>query len=349
MGNDKKAPHDLTIGEWYVRLARDEEPSDADIKAFSEWLKRDGNRADADLLETLLPHVDMSPDVAALLTNDDDPSGVTSPTAFERLRGLINSGRGLAVVTASVAFVIATVAVSVFMYRSDPMASVASYQTALGQRQTISLMDGTSVTLNSTTSLNVNFTAAKRSVELSEGQIFVDVAHDADRPFVVHTADSATVTALGTAFEVYALSDREVSVALLHGSVKVETPSGVDTGNAGQQGQSIQLSAGEKVVIVDRALKPVSKIDVSAHLLWRDGRIRFNDSSINDAVREMNRHSLTKIEILNPEIGKKRFTAGAFTLGDQENFVETLSLLVPMSVTASPNAIAIDRIQDAQE
>jgi transmembrane sensor len=96
-------------------------------------------------------------------------------------------------------------------------------QTTFGNRKSVVLPDGTTVTLNGSSSLKIanDYNSNDRHVLLT-GEAFFEVTKDKTRPFVVLTNKTAT-TALGTSFKVssYATS-KTASVMLATGKVKVE-------------------------------------------------------------------------------------------------------------------------------
>ena len=98
--------------------------------------------------------------------------------------------------------------------------TVSVYQTAVGERTTVVLSDGSKVTLNTRSKLVVGYTPGRRDVSLVSGQALFEVAKNANRPFVV-TAGSRKVTAVGTAFDVK-VDSRTVDVTLIEGKVRVD-------------------------------------------------------------------------------------------------------------------------------
>ena len=97
-----------------------------------------------------------------------------------------------------------------------------TFSTSPGQTTTITLPDGSKVTLDADTVVRAHETRARRSLDLIKGRAFFRVAKDPSRPFVVAARDK-TVTAVGTAFDV-ALQPNGVRVTLLEGKVKVDAP-----------------------------------------------------------------------------------------------------------------------------
>ena len=61
---------------------------------------------------------------------------------------------------------------------------------------TVTLADGTRVTLDGATRLEVRLGARRRQVELVRGEAFFDVAHDAARPFLGHEMLRQLIAAL---------------------------------------------------------------------------------------------------------------------------------------------------------
>ena len=100
-----------------------------------------------------------------------------------------------------------------------PLATQA-FSTAVGQQATVTLPDGSIVTLNTDTRVRTVADPDKRMVYLDKGQAFFRVAKDPRHPFVV-TAGGRTVTALGTAFEVR-VDEGAFKVVLVEGRVRVE-------------------------------------------------------------------------------------------------------------------------------
>src|ERR1043166_4827971 len=123
-------------------------------------------------------------------------------------------------------------------------AAMREVATAAGQRATIHLADGSTVTLGVKSRLRfaADRDAHTRDVHL-EGEAHFAVTHDSTRPFVVH-ADGARAVDLGTAFVVRAYStERQVRVVVTAGQVSLgSAPPGAPPGmvlEAGQLGRSL--------------------------------------------------------------------------------------------------------------
>lgn len=94
--------------------------------------------------------------------------------------------------------------------------------TKKGAKSIITLPDGTSVTLNSESTLRypAAFTGQTREVTLT-GEAFFDVTKDHEHPFIIHT-DKMNVKVLGTAFDVKSYPNDAVSeTTLIRGAIEV--------------------------------------------------------------------------------------------------------------------------------
>ena len=94
-----------------------------------------------------------------------------------------------------------------------------AYVTQKGERQVITLRDGTTVTMNSTTNLQARISLLQRKITLEAGEAIFDVHHEPLRPFSVQ-AGNLTIHDIGTKFNVR-LHDDAISIAVLQGIVEI--------------------------------------------------------------------------------------------------------------------------------
>lgn len=206
------------------------------------------------------------------------------------------------------------------------------YQTGVGERTTVILSDGSKVTLNTRSRLEVSYAPGRRDVTLAAGQALFDVAKDTARPFVV-TAGSRRVTALGTRFDVR-LDARRVQVTLIEGKVMVVStrPPVWDALVPTRQ----DLVPGEKL-IASNTSQQVERVhaDLAAETSWRDGRVVFEDTPLAVAVAEMNRYSAAPILIGDRSLDDIRVN-GMFRTGQPMSFVGAVTTYFP--IDARPRA-----------
>jgi len=94
--------------------------------------------------------------------------------------------------------------------------------TVLGEQRSLTLADGSVISLNASSDARVAFTAQARRVILARGEALLTVANEPERPFLVSTPE-VTVQAIGTVFDVRA-SSGETAVTVLEGRVSILPP-----------------------------------------------------------------------------------------------------------------------------
>jgi transmembrane sensor len=149
-----------------------------------------------------------------------------------------------------------------------------------GGQYTITLPDGTSVWLNSQSSLTfpVTFKGAERKVSLT-GEAYFEVAKNKQMPFIVHTGN-ADVKVLGTHFNVKAyLEENAVKTTLLEGSVSFSNSSSSVLLTPGEQG--LAEVAGGKIT--------QKKVNINQVMAWKSGYFIFREDDIHDIMKQISR------------------------------------------------------------
>lgn len=201
------------------------------------------------------------------------------------------------------------------------------YVTAIGERQTDVLADGSRVTLNTDSAIEVRFTRGRRNVDLQRGEAQFEVAHDASRPFVVRTG-MGTVTALGTRFQVRRDADDAV-VTLLQGSVAVT-----------QGPDRRTLVPDEQARLSDKGGIAVRTVDPAQVSGWLDGWLHFDDATLGEVVAEANRYSPRKLRLADPALARLRLQ-GNFRTGDTASIAAVAAALLPVRVEERGSEIVL--------
>lgn len=213
---------------------------------------------------------------------------------------------------------------------TKPLAT-QSFETAVGQRATVTLPDGSKITLNTDTVVRTRADHERRLVYLDKGQAFFRVAKDRRHPFVV-AAGGRTVTALGTAFDLR-LENGALKVVLVEGKVRVEsvTPTSsrpkasASTERLPPAGpaQTTDMTAGSELIAPDDAEWRLARTDVNRETSWLYGQITFDDAPLGDIVAELNRYSTRKLVITDERLASVRL-GGIYAPGDVEGFSRAL-------------------------
>ncbi|RKR82141.1 FecR family protein [Mucilaginibacter gracilis] len=171
-----------------------------------------------------------------------------------------------------------------YIYHNRQATTQTAYEqqsTGTGQMKTITLADGTRITLNNRSRLKypVSFAADKREVTLS-GEAFFEVNHEPTRPFIVHT-DKINVQVLGTSFNIQDYPDDvDLSVAVVSGKV------GVMQKNI----KTAYLIAGDALAYHRLSGKTdLFKIDGRAVTAWQQGVLVFDNEQLESITRKLER------------------------------------------------------------
>jgi ferric-dicitrate binding protein FerR (iron transport regulator) len=187
------------------------------------------------------------------------------------------------------------------------------------------LPDGTTVTLKEGSRLNLKayfLSGNTREVAL-EGEAFFDIAHNPEKPFIVHTGQIRT-TALGTAFSVKAVpGETSITVGVVEGKVKIEDGSKfLATLEADQQftyGIEIEHLR-ETMTEAEKAIESEWSVDVETELDWKPNELIFRNMPFGDIVQELAVRYGVSIMIENEALKRQRIDA----LLDNRNSIEVL-------------------------
>ena len=280
----------------------------------------------------------------------DDPSvqGTLAHSFAERyaIRACISrqspytSSRRVAVA----AILVLAAAVGAYFYATD-LPSGRRYTTSIGGLDHVHLSDGSRVTLNTDTSIQVKMTDRERHIDLLKGEAFFEVAKDTAHPFIVYVGDKR-VMAVGTKFSVRRDSD-DIEVVVTEGEVKLASADNFDT-SAVENATSAPLptptllyagavaKTSRKEVLVRLDAQP----DADRLLSWRIGYINFRDTELSAAAAEFNRYNVRKIVITDPAIGKLRI-GGNFRSDNTDAFLALLQSRFPVAAEDEPDRIVL--------
>ena len=194
---------------------------------------------------------------------------------------------------------------------------LADLHTARGQRQNFNLADGSRLSLNAESAVDLRFNDRQRLVILRRGELVIDVAPDANRPLIVRTAEGE-MRALGTRFLVAQEADASRLVVLQH-SVEARLFDG--TTRVVKEGQAALLSTRNITLASD---------DECGRAEWLNGRLNVLDESLEqviDALRPYHRGFLR----VAPEVRGLR-VQGVFPLDAPDRTLDALAETLPVRI-----------------
>ena len=169
----------------------------------------------------------------------------------------------------------------------------------VGGEYHFTLADGTMVWLNSSSRLTfpTRFTGDMREV-LAEGEVYFDVRHDENKPFIVRVND-VSVRVLGTEFCISAYPENEgVMTTLVRGAVQVTS------GN-----NQVVLKPGYQAV-VDQYSGAISQraVELSLYTSWVRGIFEYENMELNDIMVQLARWYDVQFTFSASECKERRFT-----------------------------------------
>ncbi|MCB1679070.1 MAG: FecR family protein [Halioglobus sp.] len=322
---------------WIAQLESGELTA-ADREAFGEWVGRSPRHAaEIRRLAQLSLDVNVMADMAQPLREAARQQRQATAPAGRKVR--FTGGRLAAFATLLVAVAAMVLLLSPW-YR--PVGEPMMAATAVGEHRDIALPDGTLVTLNTDSQLEVAYHRHERKVRLLQGEAYFEVAKSRRWPFVVYAGDN-TVRAVGTAFAV-SMIDQKTQVTVTEGRVElaeigklservVEKSDQNETNRDSKAPTAapfkpLALAAGQSVTVTPAArLEPIvtthSRRELERELAWRDGLLEFSDTPLAEVIAQVNRYSTLRVEIADPALAELKF-GGIFRVGDTGPLLEAL-------------------------
>lgn len=200
-----------------------------------------------------------------------------------------------------------------------------------GQKSSVTLPDGTAVTLNSASRITwrSDYNRKNRTVGL-EGEAYFEVAKNEKVPFTVRT-DKMDITALGTEFDVKAYEeDRHVTATLVKGSIRADF-----------DGQS-EILVPDQYIVVDKTTgkSEVVTAENPEYLVpWKNDELLFAGETLEEIALILER--MYDMEVVFMDEAAKDFSyTGLIRNSSLHNVLELISGTSPVRYTISGNVIA---------
>lgn len=198
----------------------------------------------------------------------------------------------------------------------------ADYQTALGAGKTITLADGSKVSLDTDSAFNVEYTDELRRLQLVSGEIYIETAPDnagIHRPFVVDSREGR-IRALGTRFSVRQLSGNS-QVSVFADAVEIEP---------GKPGSNKRvLHAGQTTDFTQEQIDPAVAVN-EERPAWTQGFLLADNLPLSEFLLQLNRYRHGYITC-DPQIAGLRIV-GSFPLNDTDRVLAMLAETLPVKI-----------------
>lgn len=201
----------------------------------------------------------------------------------------------------------------------------ADYRTGIGERRTVMLADGTALTLNTASAVDLRFDGRQRLLLLRAGEVLIATGRAASAigselpPFVVASADGR-IRALGTRFTVRQHA-QGTEVTVLESAVEIapfDLPPGTRV-----------LEAGQRLRFTRAAIGPPQPAS-DALPAWSRGQLVADNMRLDDFLEELGRYRPGLLRCA-PEVAGLRLS-GVFPVQDTDRILATLPSVLPVQV-----------------
>jgi len=337
--------------EWLIEL-EDPDMDPFKLQAFARWFLESTAHQDAFIeamaISAVSRRFDMGHrvDVEQLLSAPDsnvvpfrnelsarrNREGQSSPTALRRKR--------IPALACASLLILLAMPLVIGLLRTSPDTSFLPkhYAAGIGERLFVPLDDGSSVELNTRSSMEVEVNSQGRHVTLLSGEAVFNVVHDAAHPFRVDSG-GIEIQDLGTTFAVRQQGNGTTSVSVLDGRVKISTKDPTHDGKASVLPTIVEAER-EAIVLLsthrtDLKVRPVAAEELTRELSWRDGHLIFTGQTLAEVVATLNRYNRRQIRIPDPAIARQAL-GGVFTTTDFDGFLAEMNALYALRAVPLP-------------
>ncbi len=193
--------------------------------------------------------------------------------------------------------------------------------TPKGKMSQLHLPDGTKVWLNAQTRVLFpnKFPQSRREIFV-EGEIYIEVAPDATRPFVVKTKQN-DIQVLGTRFDVRTTETGVTQVALVSGKVAVTNHT---------QKKEVLLLPDQLLEISDRDYT-ISEVDAQKLIAWKSGIYSYEAELLDKILEDLARYY--GVQLAFRQRGHTRYTGKLTVSQSFDNLLEGLKNIAPITYT----------------
>lgn len=197
--------------------------------------------------------------------------------------------------------------------------AMADLRSGTGERLQRTLDDGSQLSLNSGSAVDIRFSASERRIRLFEGELLLDSGHDpAQRPLIVET-HAGEIQALGTRFSVYQRNGGS-HVELFEGELELRP----------HRAATVRLASGQSRWFSAGVLGEVAPADINT-IAWNEGRLIAERMPLGLFIAELSRHRSGMLRC-DPAVAGLPLT-GVFPLADTDRVLLALQQSLPIKVS----------------
>ncbi|PZW41219.1 FecR domain-containing protein [Pseudomonas sp. URMO17WK12:I2] len=206
----------------------------------------------------------------------------------------------------------------------------ADVATAPGEVRTVELEDGSILTLNGATALDWTLGDGRRTVRLYRGEVDLQVAKDASRPFIVE-AGPARIRVTGTRFDVD-YDGRDVVLAVTEGQVQASDAAS----------QPLAVGANQQVHWRADRMQQVQPLDARQQLAWQRGKLVFRAQPLSEVFAALEHSQRQRVIFLDDSVRELKVT-GVFAHDDPQAVLRAIESNLPVRLVRLPGLLLVSR------
>lgn len=196
---------------------------------------------------------------------------------------------------------------------------LADQRTGVGERRSMMLEDHSQLQLNSDSAVDIEFDGQRRLIDLRRGELWVEVAKDPKRPFVVRT-EQGTVTALGTRFLVRR-EDGQTRVTVLESAIAAQPSKKSST--------PARVAAGQQALLYADHVDGLTTIGTADPASWTRGVLKVDDRPLLEVLDELARYRRGVLHYDRQALAGLR-VSGSFPLDNSDAALAALQTSLPI-------------------
>ena len=218
--------------------------------------------------------------------------------------------------------------------------NVEYYATQIGEQRALRQKDGSVITLNTDSSIDLRYDGPTVYVQISRGEAHFNMAPTGQRRLVVSVAGIEVIDT-ATIFDVRT-TEHGARVTVKEGQVTLAMAHLPDV--ALHQNQQATIDARSDHLNI--RVHDIPSREVDRQLSWLQGYLDFQCERLGSAAREFNRYSRTHIDVMD-EATRNVQIGGVFSTTDPVTFAEAMAKVMPnthLDSTEAPDGTRILRL-----
>lgn len=220
------------------------------------------------------------------------------------------------------------------LYWYNPAYQKQNFMTRLGEQRNIQLNDGSSITLNTNTYIQVEDRLRSREIILRKGEASFHIKHFENKFFSLFertfqvTAGNLFIIDIGTVFNVQRNTNTDSTVTVLEGEITA--------GIVNKKNTMVYLTKGQSLSNQNYVLLGPIQTNLDVVTAWRNGHLIFDKTSLESAIKSFQRYTDFDVKMNNSEL-KNIKISGQFKINNYQEFMQVLPYIAPVSVETDLN------------